>query len=90
MLGGRSRWTWHTELQDEVDSSLPDTCREDYGPAWANRGLLCQGRVDGSASGGDSGSPVFKLLNDADVALVASLWGGDNEAGEWMHSPGGS
>jgi hypothetical protein len=46
----------------------------------ANITMLCQYRVNVGVLGGDSGAPVFKILNSPapnDVMLYGILWGGD-------------
>lgn len=37
--------------------------------------LYCQDQADMYAEDGDSGSPVFKLINDPEVGLVGMAWG---------------
>jgi hypothetical protein len=50
--------------------------------------MLCQGLVTAGVGGGDSGSPVFQVLNSPaqnDVRLVGILWGGGG--GQFVYSP---
>jgi hypothetical protein len=47
--------------------------------------LLCQTIVDGFADRGDSGSPVFSLLQNNTVVLFGLLWGADGTS--WVFSP---
>jgi hypothetical protein len=66
-MGARTGWT-----RGVVDR----TCVHYRFPRVADGVLLCQTSVAGVADEGDSGSPVFTVIDDQTVALEGILWGG--------------
>jgi hypothetical protein len=51
--------------------------------------LVCQNRVQAAVDSGDSGSPVFRVLDDgaSEVELRGILWGGSLAGGSFVYSP---
>jgi len=55
--------------------------------------MLCQGVVYAASAAGDSGSPVFQIINSpasGDVRLHGILWGGNSSGTTFVFSPLGS
>jgi hypothetical protein len=48
---------------------------------------LCQDQVSASVGSGDSGSPVFRIVNGNDVHLLGILWGGNTAGTSFTYSP---
>jgi hypothetical protein len=49
--------------------------------------MLCQDWVNAGVGGGDSGSPVFKIVDGDDVELAGILWGGSSDGRTFVYSP---
>ena len=52
--------------------------------------LLCQNFVQANVpivAGGDSGSPVFKIVSGDSVTLLGNLWGGNTSGTMFVYSP---
>ncbi|MCS6912912.1 MAG: hypothetical protein RMK29_05125 [Myxococcales bacterium] len=52
--------------------------------------MICQTLVNAGVGGGDSGSPVFRILNNnntPDVTLYGVLWGGTSNGTQFVFSP---
>lgn len=49
--------------------------------------MLCQDWVQATVIGGDSGSPVFKIVDGNDVELAGILWGGISDNTTFVFSP---
>jgi hypothetical protein len=69
---------------------LTRTC-VDTGVSGSNIVLLCQNFVENPGAkiveGGDSGSPVFKILSGDNVSLLGDLWGGNTDGTLFVYSP---
>ncbi len=52
-----------------------------------NKLLLCQNWVNAAVKGGDSGSPVFKIISGNNVTLYGILWGGTTDNATFVYSP---
>ncbi len=53
--------------------------------------LLCQDFVQATVGAGDSGSPVFRLVNgNGSVVLYGVLWGGNSSGTNFVYSPIGN
>ena len=61
------------------------------GVSGSNIVLLCQTFVENSsaviAQGGDSGSPVFRIVSDNSVTLLGNLWGANSSGTLFVYSP---
>lgn len=70
--------------------SLGGTCLT-INPFGSNVQLLCQHEVEGTgttmSAGGDSGSPVFQIIDGTNVRLVGILWGGLSDGSNFYFSP---
>jgi hypothetical protein len=49
--------------------------------------VLCQDFVSAGVGGGDSGSPVFRILSGDTVQLSGTLWGGNSAGTSFVYSP---
>ena len=49
--------------------------------------MLCQDFVSAGVGGGDSGSPVFRILGGDNVQLSGTLWGGNSAGTSFVYSP---
>ena len=62
----------------------------DTGVSGTNIVLLCQNFVENTVqlvAGGDSGSPVFRIVSGDNVALLGNLWGGNSSGTLFVYSP---
>lgn len=75
-VGRTTGWT-----QGQVTNTCLDT-----GVSGTNIVQLCQNFVHASVGGGDSGSPVFKIINGNDVELNGILWGSSGGT-SFVYSP---
>ncbi len=69
--------------------SVTGTC-VDVGLSGTNILFRCQDRVSAKVGAGDSGSPVFKVVNlplNNDVKLYGILWGGNSSGTTFTYSP---
>jgi hypothetical protein len=48
--------------------------------------MLCQHLVDAPSGSGDSGSPVFELLQNRRIVLAGILWGGAEDGTDFVFS----
>jgi hypothetical protein len=49
--------------------------------------VLCQDFVSAGVGGGDSGSPVFRIVSGDTVQLSGTLWGGNSAGTSFVYSP---
>jgi hypothetical protein len=49
--------------------------------------MLCQDFVSAGVGGGDSGSPVFRIVGNNTVQLSGTLWGGSSGGTSFVYSP---
>jgi hypothetical protein len=79
-VGRTTGWT-----QGPVTRTCVDT-----GVSGTNIVLLCQAFVESSVqlvAGGDSGSPVFRVVSRDKVTLLGNLWGGNSSGTLFVYSP---
>jgi hypothetical protein len=72
-----------------TQGTVSNTC-VNTGVSGTNIILLCQNFVQAQVpivAGGDSGSPVFKILPGGTVALLGDLWGGSSSGTMFVYSP---
>jgi|SRR5688572_23586359 len=69
-----------------TQGSITGTC-VNTNVSGSNITQLCQTFVSAGVGGGDSGSPVFKILSGDNVQLVGILWGGSSTGGSFVYSP---
>lgn len=70
-IGRTTGWTNGLVTNDCVDINVSNDDGTDSGVT-----MLCQNIVGGSAGHGDSGSPIFELLQNNRVVLAGIMWGG--------------
>jgi hypothetical protein len=79
-VGRTTGWT-----QGPVTRTCVDT-----GVSGSNIVLLCQTFVESNVqlvAGGDSGSPVFRIVSGDNVTLLGNLWGGNSSGTLFVYSP---
>jgi hypothetical protein len=73
-----------------TQGAVASTC-VNYNVAGSTITQLCQARVNAPVGPGDSGAPVFRILNaNNDVQLQGILWGGPSTGAYYIFSPIGS
>jgi hypothetical protein len=76
-VGRTTGWT-----QGNVTNSCVDT-----GVSGSRFVMLCQDFVSAGVGGGDSGSPVFRIVGTNTVQLSGILWGGNSAGTSFVYSP---
>jgi hypothetical protein len=76
-VGRTTGWT-----QGNVTNSCVDT-----GVSGSRIVILCQDFVSAAVGGGDSGSPVFRVVSGDSVQLFGTLWGGNSAGTSFVYSP---
>lgn len=76
-VGRTTGWT-----QGSVTNSCVNT-----GVSGSRIVVLCQDFVSAGVGGGDSGSPVFRILSGDTVQLSGTLWGGNSAGTSFVYSP---
>ena len=76
-IGRTTGWTFGYVNATCMDVNIDDT----------QITFLCQNRVSGGVSGGDSGSPVFYWFGNDYVVLHGLLWGQDDGGDGFFYSP---
>jgi hypothetical protein len=76
-VGRTTGWT-----QGNVTNSCVDT-----GVSGSRFVMLCQDFVSAGVGGGDSGSPVFRIVGTNTVQLSGTLWGGNSAGTSFVYSP---
>jgi hypothetical protein len=96
-VGNAETWTTLRKVgrtTGQTEGVVTNTCA-DVRPIGSRVIRLCQDIVSASATivaGGDSGSPVFKLVDNPDTAeveveLYGVLWGGSSDGTTFVYSP---
>jgi hypothetical protein len=76
-VGRTTGWT-----QGRVTNSCVNT-----GVSGSRIVVLCQDFVSAGVGGGDSGSPVFRIVSGDTVQLSGTLWGGNSAGTSFVYSP---
>jgi hypothetical protein len=76
-VGRTTGWT-----QGSVTNSCVNT-----GVSGSRIVVLCQDFVSAGVGGGDSGSPVFRIVTGDTVQLSGTLWGGNSAGTSFVYSP---
>jgi hypothetical protein len=76
-VGRTTGWT-----QGSVTNSCVNT-----GVSGSRFVMLCQDFVSAGVGGGDSGSPVFRIVGTNTVQLSGTLWGGSSGGTSFVYSP---
>jgi hypothetical protein len=76
-VGRTTGWT-----RGNVTNSCVDT-----GVSGTRIVVLCQDFVSAGVGGGDSGSPVFRVVSGDTVELSGTLWGGNSAGTSFVYSP---
>jgi hypothetical protein len=76
-VGRTTGWT-----QGSVTNSCVNT-----GVSGSRIVILCQDFVSAGVGGGDSGSPVFRIVSGDTVQLSGTLWGGNSAGTSFVYSP---
>jgi hypothetical protein len=76
-VGRTTGWT-----QGNVTNSCVNT-----GVSGSRIVIFCQDFVSAGVGGGDSGSPVFRIVSGDTVQLSGTLWGGNSAGTSFVYSP---
>lgn len=78
-IGRTTGWTRGLVTNDCIDINVSNDDGSD-----SNVTMICQNIVGASAGHGDSGSPVFELLQNNRVTLAGIMWGGSEDESSFV------